>query len=967
MTILDTNILHEEWKIVPPRWTKDTEQRKEGIFSFVDNDSISSLPLEKLSIQTEPEGSKAANPTNIPEKENWAHIVNTDIIPDDYEKAVTNSLDVPFELDPFQKHAIYHIEKGHSVFIAAHTSAGKTLVAEYAIALSLKNTTKAFYTSPIKALSNQKYRDFKEKFDDVGIITGDIQVDPDSSCIVLTTEIFRSMLYRGADILRDVEFVIFDEVHYVNNAERGVVWEEALILLPSHVKLILLSATVPNTFEFADWVGRTKRRDVYIISTAKRPVPIEHFLFVNPIQKLHRIVNSQNNFDNFGFRGALKQTNERSKKEKIPQKDGTMWREILKILKEKTLLPAISFVFSRRKCEEYAEQIIKSDINLGDCENDVNRFLSLAFSRLSADDANLPQIQTARRMLVKGVAVHHSGLLPIIRETVEILFAAGCVKFLFATETFSMGVNMPAKTVIFSEIKKNDGSSIRELFSSEYTQMAGRAGRRGMDSVGTVIIIAQPNDIPSEVAFKRLILGKDGFLKSQFRITYNMLLCLLRNKSIRIEEIIKKSFCENALQREHNIVRKAHKDAIEKLQKTERLSCVYCEIDINLLTEYSNELQETGLMFRDLMKSSKNKTIVPGKALLISLKGIHLAVYLKKEGEKGLFAIFGEDKEESAIEPPLIGSLDIETVKIKIIDFSCILRITEEVITIKDQTPSTLLALIRPATIKIQENFTERIPMTDTFKIDEVLMRRREILKFIGQLQCVICSDLKNHMKKYIEESSLKEIIKESDFLLSEHSLILVPECRRRISLMKKLEYIDDTGNLLLKGRLACEIKTCNEILLTEAVSDNKFGELEPEILLALLSCLICQERNIYLPDIRKDDLNLIKNTFTDRKERIEHLERDFNVPIGNILINPAIFYVVRDWALGDSFSEIVKKTSIQEGSIIRYIARLDEVCREIKKCARIIGNTSLYDKIDQASEMIKRDMCAVTSLYINE
>jgi hypothetical protein len=199
----------------------------------------------------------------------------------------------PFELDPFQKEAIMHLERGESVFVAAHTSAGKTVVAEYAIALSARHLTRAVYTSPIKTLSNQKFREFRATFGekDVGVITGDVSINPEASCLILTTEILRSMLYKGADLIRDIEWVIFDEVHYVNDAERGVVWEEVIIMLPPHVNFVLLSATVPNTLEFADWVGRTKRKPIYVISTEKRPVPLQHFLWNK--NKLFQIMDGQ--------------------------------------------------------------------------------------------------------------------------------------------------------------------------------------------------------------------------------------------------------------------------------------------------------------------------------------------------------------------------------------------------------------------------------------------------------------------------------------------------------------------------------------------------------------------------------------------------------------------------------------------------------------------------------------------------
>lgn len=204
---------------------------------------------------------------------------STKEIPDFHERIPEMAHQYPFELDIFQKQAILQLEKHNHIFVAAHTSAGKTVVAEYAIALSQKHMTRSIYTSPIKALSNQKYRDFKQTFKDVGLITGDFQINQTASCLIMTTEILQSMLYCGSDVTRDLEYVIFDEVHYINDKERGHVWEQVLILLPAHVCVVLLSATVPNTIEFADWLGRTHQKKVYVVSTYQRPVPLHHYLY----------------------------------------------------------------------------------------------------------------------------------------------------------------------------------------------------------------------------------------------------------------------------------------------------------------------------------------------------------------------------------------------------------------------------------------------------------------------------------------------------------------------------------------------------------------------------------------------------------------------------------------------------------------------------------------------------------------
>ena len=569
----------------------------------------------------------------------WAHVV-------DVKKDISNFNDLvpqtartwPFELDTFQKEAVYHLENGDSVFVAAHTSAGKTVVAEYAIALAAKHMTKAIYTSPIKALSNQKFRDFRNEFEDVGILTGDVQINAEASCLIMTTEILRSMLYRGADLIRDVEFVIFDEVHYVNDLERGVVWEEVIIMLPEHVTLILLSATVPNTYEFASWVGRTKKKDIYVISTPKRPVPLEHYLWGG--KEMFKIVDSEKRFIEKGWKqandalnpnkgkdvkpvevaassrgGAATQRGGRGQQQRgINQRGGpqqrgrgqpiskgqgniartgrgggrttaaqdrNIWVHLVLHLRKENLLPACIFVFSKKRCEENAESLSNQDFCTAAERSAIHMVVEKSIARLKPEDRLLPQIRRLREMLGRGIAVHHGGLLPIVKEIVEILFAKTLVKVLFATETFAMGLNLPTRTVVFSGYRKHNGKEFRNLLPGEYTQMAGRAGRRGIDTVGTVIIVTSgKTEAPPAGELRQMMLGEPTKLTSQFRLTYNMMLNLLRVKSLTAAEMIKRSFSENATQ----ALLPQHEKQVQlsqaNLDKIKREPCEICDRDL---------------------------------------------------------------------------------------------------------------------------------------------------------------------------------------------------------------------------------------------------------------------------------------------------------------------------------------------------------------------------------------------------
>lgn len=608
-----------------------------------DTDLDDLLPVEFPSL--EPRGELLSSSSKKSGRE-WAHVV-------DIDKEITNFKELvpemartwPFELDTFQKEAVYHLENRDSVFVAAHTSAGKTVVAEYAIALAAKHMTKAIYTSPIKALSNQKFRDFKEVFgNDVGILTGDVQINPEASCLIMTTEILRSMLYRGADLIRDVEFVIFDEVHYVNDLERGVVWEEVIIMLPEHVTLILLSATVPNTYEFASWVGRTKKKDIYVISTPKRPVPLEHYLWAG--KEMHKIVDSEKRFLQKGWKAANdilsgldKVKDQKAIESQAPARGGAnqragrggqqarggnqrggsqqrgrgqpvnrgqgniartgrgggrttaaqdrnIWVHLVQYLRKENLLPACIFVFSKKRCEENADSLSNQDFCTATDKSAIHMIIEKSIARLKPEDRVLPQIRRLREMLGRGIAVHHGGLLPIVKEIVEILFARSLVKVLFATETFAMGLNLPTRTVVFSGYRKHDGREFRNLLPGEYTQMAGRAGRRGLDTVGTVIVVTSgKTEAPPAAELSQMITGPATKLRSQFRLHYNMMLNLMRVEALKIEEMIKRSFSENATQALLPQHEKQVALSQATLDKIKREPCDICDIDLEACHE----------------------------------------------------------------------------------------------------------------------------------------------------------------------------------------------------------------------------------------------------------------------------------------------------------------------------------------------------------------------------------------------
>lgn len=486
----------------------------------------------------------------------WAEMVDISQPINNFKEQIPcPAMEFPFELDVFQKQAILKLEQRQYVFVAAHTSAGKTVVAEYAIALSKRDLTRTIYTSPIKALSNQKYRDFRKTFKDVGLITGDLQIEPTASCLIMTTEILRSMLYCGSDITRDLEYVIFDEVHYINNPERGHVWEEVIILLPDHVNIIMLSATVPNTMELADWVGSTKKRKVYVISTLKRPVPLMHYLYTGAGGKsrddIFLLVDAQGKFLQGNYEKAVERKKEMQSKSKAggpknyvsSKQDQCTWIGLIDFLKRNNKMPVVAFTLSRNRCDANVASLQSVDLNTAVEKGAVQKFFLQCLAKLKPPDRTIPQVLALKDALERGIGVHHSGILPILKEIVEMLFQNGLVKLLFATETFAMGVNMPARTVIFDSHKKFDGMEMRNLKPGEYIQMAGRAGRRGHDENGTVILMCKAS-VPPSMELRPMILGLPEKLQSQFILRYAVILTCLRIESIKVEDIMQFSFKE---------------------------------------------------------------------------------------------------------------------------------------------------------------------------------------------------------------------------------------------------------------------------------------------------------------------------------------------------------------------------------------------------------------------------------------
>jgi len=1052
-----------EGKEINVKEEKEEEKEKEIENNKEQKDNIIEENDDKKEVIKEEKEEKKEEKKNEIKKKDIVYALEDKIDIKKYDE-IDLATTFPFTLDDFQKRGVIRVENHENVLVCAHTSSGKTIVAEYGIAYTRRKKKRIIYTAPIKALSNQKYRDFKEKFDDVGVVTGDVSINPDAQCLIMTTEILQNMLYRQSEKLQQVDYVIFDEVHYINDTERGHVWEEILILLPHDIGLIMLSATIPNYLDFAKWIGSIKKATIYIENTYKRVVPLEHKIYVNSKNVIKFLNTSENNgkvdqeaiykafhvgeeenakmnkkkndyqsrqqrkqrqqkivdqiktFQKFLVKRQQEEFNENySRVENVITQTHFKIEEMANYIKKENLFPAVMFTFSIKKIDEYARMLSKTQFNNPGESSKIISFFDKCISKLSPYDRNIGQVQSLRQLLPTGVGVHHSGLLPILKECVEILYSKGLIKILFATTSFSIGLNMPTRTVVFTDITKFNNGKKEILSSSEYLQMCGRAGRRGKDDKGHIfIIMADKNTKLEPTKVIGMASGSGSIVESQFRLSYKVIINFFYRNVKNIVQFFKESYIENST---FISMPKIKKKIEELTEKQKSLKKIDCKNEIETISEYYSSTKNLE-HYRDKLYS--NEFIKPlfktqGRIILYnskkSLKNIYVLVVnhytdydgeiwcLRVDGDENVVTEF-ENSKESKKYKGQFAKKGIKNGKY----FSYFTLYNKDVVDICDFTLNCLS--------KKKSSVGELIPDDDGFEfyldknlniiLDELLNINKDLennksqIKVVNYLKicrndldvsqyikekekleliqisnpCHQCLLRENHNLEYKSNKVVLDELEKNKKILSEENLRYFKEFQMRIKILKSLGYIDEENNLTLKGKAAREITCCDCLIVTELLFSNILDKLSIEETTAFLSCFILNKNEISFedPEISEEFTKAIEELKKiNEKINEQEMKSNFQESNYNRRIDFSIAYTIKCWMEGKHFNEILEECDLEEGKVYSIINRLSGFYDSICEFYNVLGNKTLGEKFVKAKSVLLRDIMTSKSLYLQD
>jgi ATP-dependent RNA helicase HelY len=873
-----------------------------------------------------------------------------------------------FELDRFQLDAIEAVHRGMSTLVAAPTGSGKTVVAEFAIERSVDRGGKAFYTTPLKALSNQKFGDLVAKHGAgaVGLLTGDNSINAEAPVVVMTTEVLRNMLYERSSTLTGLLSVVMDEVHYLQDPYRGAVWEEVLIHLPPSVSVVALSATISNAEEFGDWIT-SLRGDTKVVIEERRPVPLEHHYLVGP--QLHPMHVEQDGVllpnpyvvsldqhelktKTYYRRGSglpqhqrISRPREGHRRVYVPRRE-----EVVEVLDREGMLPAIYFVFSRSGCDRSVRWMRDAGIRLTSRE-EAETIRRRAESRAAwVDEEDLISLGFSEFLesLTTGVAAHHAGMLPLFKETVEELFQEGLVKVVFATETLSLGINMPAKSVVIEDLWKFQGERHELVTPGEYTQLTGRAGRRGIDELGHAVVVYQ-----RQVPFERvagLAATRTYDLASSFRPSYNMAVNLVRNYTPeQAHHLLNSSFAQFLADRGVVALERSRQQDVEALEGYRKNMVCH----VGDFQEYWGLLEKARRLREDDRRSRDHDRRDQLRDAVAALKPGDV-VWSPRAGRRGLVVVVS-----SRDGRPTVLAQDRRFFRLAARDFQ--------------EAPTVITRIPLPRSGSVRNPRFRRDVAVKLVAIDVAPSGRRrrgqttpKIEREAARLEelaaahpCRSCPERAKHERWAARASDLERRLGGIERRIRVRTETLARQFDRVLSVLRDLGYVDAWA-LTAKGRTLTRIYGEGDLLVGEALASGLLDGLGPAEVVALVSTVVYEGRERVplsgeMPTAEtKERYEQLRRLWrTIRRTEDEHqvqlcreLEAGFAAPI-------------HQWAEGEALDDILTDTEMAPGDFVRNCKQLVDLLRQIEE----VAPPETAALVRQGRERVSRGVVAYTGV----
>ncbi|MFC9702941.1 DEAD/DEAH box helicase [Streptomyces sp. NPDC056943] len=908
-----------------------------------------------------------------------------------------------FDLDPFQIEACRALESGKGVLVAAPTGSGKTIVGEFAVHLALGQGRKCFYTTPIKALSNQKYADLVKRYgaDKVGLLTGDNSVNGDAPIVVMTTEVLRNMLYAGSQALSGLGYVVMDEVHYLSDRFRGAVWEEVIIHLPESVTLVSLSATVSNAEEFGDWLD-TVRGDTEVIVSESRPVPLwQHVLAgrrmydlfeeetdhggrgsarreVNPdLVRLARTENSTYN-PRDRRRGKMIREADRERERRQRSRIWTPGRpEVIERLDAEGLLPAITFIFSRAGCEAAVQQCLHAGLRLNNEEGRlrVREIVEERTASIPTEDLHVLGYYEWLEALERGIAAHHAGMLPTFKEVVEELFVRGLVKAVFATETLALGINMPARSVVLEKLVKWNGEQHADITPGEYTQLTGRAGRRGIDVEGHAVVLWQRGFDPGHLAG---LAGTRTYpLRSSFRPSYNMAVNLVdqfgRHRS---RELLETSFAQ--FQADRSVVgisRQVQKNEEGLEGYREGMTCHLGDFEEYArlrrdLKDRETELARQGAAQRRAQAAGSLEKLKPGDVIHVPTgKFAGLALVLdpgipagRTNGHRGGFEYHDGPR-------PLVLTAERQVKRLASIDFPVPVEALDRMRIPKSFNPRSpqsrrdLATALRTKAghINPERHHKQRSAAAD----DREIARLRTALR---AHPCHGCDEREDHARWAERYHRLQRDTHQLERRIEGRTNTIARTFDRIVALLTELDYlrgdeVTDNGKRL--ARLYGEL----DLLASECLRDGVWEGLTPPELAACVSALVFESRqadDAVAPKLPTGNAKAALGEMVRIWGRLDALEEEFKINqaegVGQREPDLGFAWAAYQWASDKSLDEVLREAEMPAGDFVRWCKQVIDVLGQIAAAAPK-ENSTVSKNARKAVDSLLRGVVAYSSV----